>query len=135
MLDIKDRGVINVSKYSLGNHSIEVTNVDRDNLYVNDSKVKGIEKDMQKQLEIIRSSLLNISSLLNRCVNLKVVKGNRVDIYKGWARKAKTQGLAAEKLKANLSEKYSEDLKNYPLKLLDDRIAELERKIANMTKE
>ena len=123
-----------MSKYDLASSSINISDIDREHIFINDKKVKNIEKDMEKQLDVVRSSLLNINSLLNRCVNLKIVKGSRIDVYKGWARKAKTQRHSAEKAKVSLSEQYSADLINYPIKLLDERINELEKKIADLMK-
>lgn len=125
-----------MGKYNLGIASSALRNeVDKKNLYVNDAKAKNIEKDMEKQLDVIRTSLFNIHTLLNQAVNKKYVVGSRAQVFRGWAKKSKSQSLSAKRLMESLNDKYFDDVKNYPIKLLDDRIAELEKRIASMTNE
>ena len=122
-----------MGKYNLGVVSTEISSdFDKSRLYINDVKVKSIEKDMEKQIDVIRSSFYSINNLLNRAVNQKVVSGSRVDVFKGWAKKSKAQAISAEKLKSQLTDAYSSDLRDYPMMLLNERIAELEKKIANI---
>ena len=102
---------------------------------MDEAKAKKTVNDILKQLDVMKASLLNIHLLLNQAVSSDIVKGMRAKSYKAWARKAKSQANSIEKLKASLSDKFDEDLRNYPLKLLDDRIAELERRISSMTNE
>jgi len=112
--------------------TIEVSGIKKDRLYIHENKMKGISKDMQKQLTIISDSLLSINGTLNKLINHNVIKGNRVDSFKSCSKKAKDQAIAADKLKMTLSEKYDDDLRAYPIKLLDERIDDLEKKIANL---
>ncbi len=117
------------SKFNLGDSTTEVVGIKKDILYVNSSKAPALEKDLEKQLDILRSSFLKVNELLNKVVNKKTIKGNRSEVYKGWARKAKAQSQASEKLRDTLSDKFTDDLYQYPIKLLDDRIIELEKKM------
>ncbi len=111
---------------------MEITDIDNDRLFVNDVKVKSITKDMQKQLDIVRISFMNINNSLNQLVNQKVIKGSRLDAVKNLSKKAKSQATATEKLKDTLIQKSTEDMQLYPIQLLDERIAELEKKIENL---
>ena len=124
-----------MGKYNLGVASTELNNtVNSNRLYMNEAKAKPLAADIEKQLEVIRVSLSNINALLNKSVSSEVVKGSRAETFKGWAKKAKSQATAVEKIKKLLSEKYAEDAKNYPIQLLDDRIAELEKKLSEISK-
>jgi len=122
-----------MGKYNLGPVSTEVNHsINKNSLFVNEAKANPVEKDMEEQLEIIRCSFIKIQELLNRTVNLGLVKGTRAEVFRGWAKKAKSQATSAEKLRNTLVEKYAEDVKNYPIQMLDNRIAELERKISSL---
>ncbi len=122
-----------MGKYNLGPVSTEVNHsINKNSLFVNEAKANPVEKDMEEQLEIIRCSFIKIQELLNRTVNLGLVKGTRAEVFRGWAKKAKSQAMSAEKLRNTLTEKYAEDVKNYPIQMLDNRIAELERKISSL---
>lgn len=122
-----------MGKYNLGSNSTGISaSLNKNTLYVNESKTNPIEKEMEAQLEILHSSFNRINELLNRATNLGIVKGKRADVFRSWAKKSKSQSLNAMKLKQSLSEKYAEDVKNYPIQMLDNRIAELEKKIAGM---
>ena len=124
-----------MGKYNLGMSSSEVANFfDKKNLYVDNKKAKVMVDDVVKQLDIINSSLSKVSALLFESVSLKYVKCSRATAFTGWARKAKSQAAASLKLSNNVHTKLEDDIRDYPIKLLDDRIAELERKIASLTK-
>ena len=116
-------------------NATEITGINKDVLYINEAKMRGLSKDMQKQLEIISDSLYNLNSTLNFLISQKIVTGNRVNSYKSWAKRAKSQAIAAEKLIITLNEKCNEDLQLYPIKILDERIAELEKKLASLMNE
>ena len=123
-----------MGKYNLGTASIEINKLlNKKDFYLNVSKASNIESDIEKQLDSIKVSLLNINNLLNKATNDGVVSGKRADAFKSWAKKAKSQSLTASKLKEKINNKYSEDVREYPLKVLNDRIAELEKKIADMS--
>jgi uncharacterized small protein (DUF1192 family) len=113
----------------------EVSGIDKDKLFINENKMRNLSKDIEKQLAIISDSLSNLSNSLDVLVNNKVVTGNRIDSYKSWSKRAKSQANAADKLIDSLHEKTNVDLQLYPIQLLDERIAELEKKIASLTNE
>ena len=70
--------------------------------------------------------------LLNKAVKNKYVKGSRVGIYKGWAKRAKGQATIIGKLKNEVLKSYSEDLKTFSINNLDLKISELEKVINSM---
>ncbi len=124
-----------MSKGVSNRYSIDLSAIDRDNLYVNETKLHSLTKDIDKQLNTIVLSLNNISVNINKLINQKVFKGNKAETMKGLSKKAKSQSGAADKLRKDLCDKVNEDIQYYPIKILDDRISELERKINMITKE
>ena len=123
-----------MGKYNLGKSNVNVQNkVTKEGLYINEAKTELIAKDINKQLDNISTSLQKINNILNRSVSMGAVKGNKGNTFKSWAKKCKSQSLNADKLKDRFNSKYNKDTKEYPIKLLDERIAELERKIASMS--
>lgn len=123
-----------MGKYNLGKSNVVVQNkVNKEELFVNEVKADIIVKDINKQLDGISNSLHKINNILNRSVNIELVKGSKSNTFKSWAKKAKGQSDNSIKLKEKFNSKYERDVKDYPIKLLDERIAELERKIANMS--
>jgi hypothetical protein len=123
-----------MGKYSLGTATTKLnSNMSTDQLNLNTTKANPLEQDMEKQFDSIKSCLSNINTLLNKAVNKKVVKGSYATAFKGWARKCNSQATAAGNRKSALSTKYTEDVKNYTIKLLDSRIAALENKINSMS--
>lgn len=124
-----------MGKYSLGKSTTRVgNNLNKNDLYINEVKADPIVKNILKELDDINSSLQKINIILNRSVKIEAVKGSKARSFKAWARKCKEQANNALKLKEKVSTKYNKDVKDYPIKLLDDRIAELEKKIAMMSK-
>ena len=124
-----------MGKYNLGKSTVEVGGkLTRDELYLNEVKAEPIVKNILKELDDINNSLQKINITLNRSIKVAPIKGNKASTFKAWARKSKEQGNNALKLKDKVSTKYNKDAKDYPIKLLDDRIAELERKIAMLSK-
>jgi len=113
----------------------EVSGINKDKLFINEAKMRSLSKDVEKQLAVISESLGNISTSLNTLVSKKVITGSRVDSYKSWSKRAKSQANAADKLVASLHDKTNVDLQLYPIQLLDERIAELEKKISSLTNE
>ena len=125
-----------MGKYNLGVSNTEVSyKINKNELFVDDAKSGIIVSNIHSQLDEIHASLLNIHSILNQLVKEYYVRGARVDVFKGWAKKSKSQASSAKKLDDLLTSEYSKALKEYPLKLLDDRIAELERKMSKMSDE
>lgn len=124
-----------MGKYSLGKSTTRVQDkITRDEIYLNEIKADPVVNNILKELDNINNSLQKINIMLNRSVNIGIVKGNKATTIKSWAKKSKEQGNNALKLKEKTSSKYNKDVRDYPIKLLDDRIAELEKKIAMMSK-
>ena len=122
-----------MGKYNLGKSTTTVQNkITKDSFYLNESKCNTIVKDIDKQLDSISTSLHKITNVLNRTVSIGVVKGAKGTSFKAWAKKSKSQADNALKLKEKLDTKYSSDVRDYPIRVLNDRIAELERKIAEL---
>lgn len=123
-----------MGKYNLGKSTTQLGNkLTKDELYLNEVKCDPIIKNILKELDDVNNSLQKINIMLNRSVKIGAVKGSKANSFKAWARKSKSQGNNALKLKDKVSTKYNKDVKDYPIKLLDDRIAELEKKIAMMS--
>lgn len=123
-----------MGKYNLGKSTIRVgSKLTKDELYLNEVKADPIIKNIIKELDEVNNSLQRINIVLNRSIKVAAVKGSKANTFKAWARKSKEQANNALKLKEKVSTKYNKDAKDYPIKLLDDRIAELERKIAEMS--
>ena len=118
-----------MSKFDIDKQSNTVMNINKNHLFINSDKMKTIDKNMENDLEKMRGSLIQINILLNKIVKYDSIKGKRKEIFKGWAKVSKSQVLASEKLKLNLNEKYKDDLQKYILKLLDERISDIERRI------
>lgn len=122
-----------MGKYNLGKSIARTeSKLSRDELYLNEVKTESVIKNTLKELDDISVSLQKINIILNRSVKIGAVKGSKANSFKAWARKSKEQANNAVKLKEKVSTKYNKDVKDYPIKLLDDRIAELEKKIAAM---
>ena len=124
-----------MGKYNLGKSTTKIQEkITKEGIYINEVKADPIIKNILKELDDINTSLQKINITLNRSVNIGVVKGTKANTFKSWARKSKEQANNALKLKEKISTKYNKDVKDYPIKLLDERIAELEKKIAMMSK-
>ena len=124
-----------MGKYSLGKVNVIVDRrLSKDRLFINEDKTKSTEKRIGKELENVSTSLGAINNLLNRSVKEGLVKGMRAKAFKSWAKKAKSQSNNAIKVKNDLHEKYSEDITRFPIQELDDRIAELEKELEELTK-
>ena len=113
-------------------YSLDLNSIDKNTLFVNEVKLNSLSKDMQKQLDVIGTSLTNINCNLNKLINKNVFKGNKADTLKGISKKAKAQASAADKLKKSLINDIAADIQLYPLKVLDERISALEKKIASL---
>ena len=123
-----------MGKYSLGKSTTKMgSKITKDELYLNEAKVDPVIRNINKELDGINDSLQKINIILNKSVKLGAVKGSKANTFKSWAKKSKGQAANALKLKEKVSTKYNKDVKDYPIKLLDDRIAELEKKIAAMS--
>lgn len=124
-----------MGKYNLGKSTTGLrSKLTKDELYINEVKISPVVNSLFKELGDVVNSLQKIDIILNKSVKMELVKGNRAKTFKAWAKKCKGQANNAIDLKGKLIELYSDDVVKYPIKLLDDRIAELEKKIENMSK-
>jgi ribosomal protein S13 len=125
-----------MAKYSLGTATTKIdAKMQKGEVYLDQAKATALKNDMVKQFENITASLNQIQTDLNKAVSKKVVKGSYADAFKGWGKKCKSQATAATKRKTTLSNKYNEDVKNFTIKLLSDRISRLESLISSMKSE
>ena len=116
-----------MGKFDLAVSSEKKVNIDKNKFYVNSEKANLLQKEMQDQFNLIHSSLINISMLLNKVVKNRYVRGSRAGIYKGWAKRAKGQANAINKLKLDVLKNYSMDLKTFSINNIDLEISELEK--------
>jgi hypothetical protein len=124
-----------MKKYNLGKKEVVVSDkLSKNELYVDEKRAVKIEASIEKNLELISDSMLNIEKLLSKTLNTAKVSSSRVKIFKLWARKCKSQANSAETIKNKINESFNLDLRFYPIKLLDDRINELSEKIALLEK-
>lgn len=124
-----------MGKYSLGKSTAHVgESIIKTEISINEAKSNALVKNIDKQLDSVSSSLHKINNILNRSVSLGAIKGTKANSFKSWAKKSKSQADNATKIKDKLDIKYAEDVRNYPIKLLDQKIAELEKRIESMRK-
>ena len=95
------------------------------NVYVNSTKADLIIKDIEKQFDVIT---------MNKCVYKKTVKNEDCEAFLGWARVCEREARDVVEIKKDFKYAYNDDVKNYTIKLLDDRIAALEKSIAELEK-
>ena len=123
-----------MGKYNLGKSTTKMGGkIAKGELYLNEVKTEPTMKNILKELDEISNSLQRINITLNRSVKIGAVKGSKANSFKSWGKKCKSQADNALKLKEKVSAKYNKDVRDYPIKLLDDRIAELEAKIAMLS--
>lgn len=124
-----------MGKYSLGDTEVVISEkINKKQLFVDEKCADSIISDIENELLAIEKSFMKVQLLINQFVNMGVVAGKRGVAFKSWARKAKSQANQAEKLIDSMKNNYQADVKNYPIQLLDQRIAELEKKIDIMNK-
>ncbi len=125
-----------MAKYSLGTATTKIKpTVNKGELYLDPDNATRYEQDMAKQFTAIKTSLTNINTLMTKAVQQKIVKGSYADAFKGWAKKSKSQATAAGNRLNTLTSKFEADTKDYTIKLLDQRITQLENLVNSMTNE
>lgn len=112
-----------------------IDGISSDELILNESKTRKVLKDMDKQLHVLEDAWMDINRSINKLVNQNVIKGKHGESLKSMIKQSKIQSSAAKKLSSNLIDKFEEDVKIYPIQLLDKRISVLEEKIAHMVEE
>ena len=91
------------------------------------------QNDVLLQDKYIQASLNCINTLMNQAVAGGAVSGSYADAFKGWAKKCSSQAITANDKIESLRNKYSADVKQYTMNLLDSRIAELEEQISSIS--
>jgi hypothetical protein len=105
-------------------------NISKDNLYIDSFNANSCVNDILLQLNIIKTSLVNISNLLNKSVYKKCISNNYYDDFIFMAKKSNNQAQIVNKFINQFDSKYSSDSTQFTLEQLDERIAALEEKIA-----
>ena len=125
-----------MGKYSLGKSKSSINEqITKGNLFIDEKRCGKLEASINKNLELIEKSMLNVEKLLNKSLKSGAVTGSRVKVFKSWSRKCNSQANSAARLRDKIREGYEADVKYYPIKQLDDRIAELEEKLAKLEKD
>ena len=125
-----------MGKYDLGKAYRKVSDeVSENELYIDKERADYLVNHIEKQLDIIRASLLNINNVMNQIINSKELPSSRVDVIRGWSRKAKKQGLEAEKIKEFLKANYNSALVDSSDKILDEYIKDIKEKLEAMSNE
>ena len=118
-----------MKKYDLGKPSVSLNdNMKLKNVYVNSTKTDLIIKD----IDTITKSLDKIDTIMNKCVYKKTVKNEDCEAFLGWARVCEKESINIVDVKKDFKYAYNDDVKNYTIKLLDERIAALEKSIAEL---
>ena len=124
-----------MKKFDLGKTTVTLNdNMKNKHVYVNSTKADLIIKDIGKQFDIIVKSLNKIDTVMNKCIYKKCVKKEEVENFLGWSKFCEKEALFLNEIKKDFIYAYKDDVKNYTIKLLDDRIAALEKTIAEMDK-
>lgn len=122
-----------MKKYDLGKPSVSLNdNMKLKIVYVNSTKADLIIKDIEKQFDTITKSLDKIDTIMNKCVYKKTVKNEDCEAFLGWARVCEKESVNIVDVKKDFKYAYNDDVKNYTIKLLDERIAALEKSIAEL---
>lgn len=95
-------------------------------------KADDLKDNILKQLDIISKSFNEIHSILNRLNMKKYICDGSSGIVVQCAKRCLSQAQAARSLVMNFDAKYNEDQKNLIIEDLNDRIAFLEEKLAEM---
>lgn len=123
-----------MGKFNLGEATTLINeNMSDVELYVDSTSARVLQDDIEKQLNSIQSSLNAINTLMNQAVAGGAVEGSYAEAFKGWAKKCSSQAVTAKEKEDAFKYKYSNDVKQYTMNLLDSRIAELENQIASIT--
>lgn len=108
------------------------SNMNKNIFNVDSAKCNIINKDIDKQFNNLNKSLEKINSLLNKSIYKKVVKNEDSNKFLNASKKCTNVLSSNEKTKADFFINYNDDVKNYTIKLLDDRISVLEERISEI---
>lgn len=124
-----------MGKYSLGkSNSVINEQMTKDNLFIDEKRCSKLEQSINKNLELVEQSMLSIEKLLNKSLSSGAVSSSRIKIFKSWSRKCKSQANSSNRLREKIENSYEADINYYPIKVLEDKINNLEEKIAQLEK-
>ena len=122
-----------MGKYSLGESTSSLNGqISETNHYINEEECKKLISSINKNLENIEKSMLDLEKSLNKALKDGAVTGSRIKVFKSWSRKCKSQANSAIKLKEKIAENYEAEINYKPINELDKRINELENKLAQL---
>ena len=107
-------------------------NMDRKNLSLDRRKADPFKKNIDKQLGIIQKTLSELEVTLNRMSMKRLFTDDHHSLSMQCAKKCSSQAQSAKSLMANLDLKYMDDEKMILISELDDRITEVEKRIAEL---
>ncbi len=107
-------------------------NMDRKNLSLDRRKADPFKKNIDKQLGIIQKTLSELEVTLNRMSMKRLFTDDHHSLSMQCAKKCASQAQSAKSLMANLDLKYMDDEKMILISELDDRITEVEKRIAEL---
>jgi hypothetical protein len=107
-------------------------NMDRKNLSLDRRKADPFKKNIDKQLGIIQKTLGELEVTLNRMSMKRLFTDDHHSLSMQCAKKCASQAQSAKSLMANLDLKYMDDEKMILISELDDRITEVEKRIAEL---
>ena len=121
-----------MGKFSLGIATSTLgTKMYKKEVFVSED-MNWIQKDIEKQYNIIITSLNNIDAIMKKIISTGEMSKTTKDNLKGWSQKCSSQVLATKKRLTSFKEKLAQDKNDYKISLLDKRIEALEKKIASM---
>jgi hypothetical protein len=107
-------------------------NMDRKNLSLDRRKADPFKKNIDKQLGIIQKTLSELEVTLNRMSMKRLFTDDHHSLSMQCAKKCASQAQSAKSLMANLDLKYMDDEKMILISELDERITEVEKRIAEL---
>ena len=121
-----------MGKFSLGIATSTLgTKMSKKEVFVSED-MNWIQKDIEKQYNIIITSLNNIDAIMKKIISTVEMSKTTKDNLKGWSQKCSSQVLSTKKRLTSFKEKLAQDKNDYKISLLDKRIEALEKKIASM---
>ena len=107
-------------------------NMDRKNLSLDRHKADPFKKNIDKQLGVIQKTLSELEVTLNRMSMKRLFTDDHHSLSMQCAKKCASQAQSARSLMANLDLKYTDDEKMILISELDERITEVEKRIAEL---